>query len=72
VDSTGLEGTFDLELEFAPQGRRPIGLPGPPEPPPDGPPLMTALQEQLGLALESVRGQVPVIVVESAELPTPD
>jgi uncharacterized protein (TIGR03435 family) len=73
IDKTGLEGAFDLDLEFAPTGRfRPAGLPGPPSPPSDGPPLETALQEQLGLKLESVRGPVPVIVVESAELPMPD
>ena len=72
TDKTGLDGTFDLELEFAPQGRRPVGLPGPPSPPSDGPPLATALQEQLGLKLESVRGPVPVIIIERAELPTPD
>jgi uncharacterized protein (TIGR03435 family) len=71
-DKTGLDGTFDLELEFAPQGRRPVGLPGPPSPPSDGPPLATALQEQLGLKLESVRGPVPVVVIDRAELPTPD
>jgi uncharacterized protein (TIGR03435 family) len=72
VDKTGLDGTFDLELEFAPQARRPAGLPGPPSPPSDGPPLPTALREQLGLALDSVRGPVPVLVIERAELPTPD
>jgi uncharacterized protein (TIGR03435 family) len=73
IDKTGLDGTFDLDLEFAPSGRfRPVGLPGPPSPPSDGTPLETALQEQLGLTLESVRGPVPVIVVDSAELPTPD
>jgi uncharacterized protein (TIGR03435 family) len=72
TDKTELDGTFDLELEFAPQARRPAGLPGPPSPPPDGPPLATALQEQLGLKLESVRAPVSVIVVESAGLPTPD
>jgi uncharacterized protein (TIGR03435 family) len=72
TDKTGLDGTFDLELEFAPQGRRPVGLPGPPSPPSDGPPLATALQEQLGLKLESVRGPVPVIIIERAELPTLD
>jgi uncharacterized protein (TIGR03435 family) len=76
-DKTGIDGTFDLELEFAPEGRRPVGLPGPPSPaaggpPSDGPPLATALQEQLGLELKSVRGLVPVVVVESAGLPTPD
>ena len=72
IDKTGLEGTFDLELEFAPQGRRPAGLPGPPSPPSDGPPLGTALQEQLGLKLESTREAVPVVVIEGAELPSPD
>ena len=72
IDKTGLDGTFDLELEFAPQAKRPIGLPGPPSPPADGPNLFTALPEQLGLKLESVRGAVPVIVIDRAELPTPD
>jgi uncharacterized protein (TIGR03435 family) len=73
VDKTGLDGTFDLELEFAPAGRfRPAGLPGPSSPSSDGPTLETAVQEQLGLKLESVRGPVPVVVVDSAELPTPD
>jgi uncharacterized protein (TIGR03435 family) len=71
VDKT-LDGTFDLELEFAPQGRRPVGLSGPSSPSPDGPSLATALQEQLGLTLESVRGPVPVVIVERAELPSPD
>ena len=73
VDKTGIDGTFDLELEFAPAGRfRPAGLPAPPSSSSDGPPLETALQEQLGLKLESVRGPVPVVVIDDAELPTPD
>lgn len=73
VDRTGLDGTFDLDLEFAPTGRfRPVGLPGPSSPASDGPPLLTAVQEQLGLKLESVRGPVTVLVIESAELPMPD
>jgi uncharacterized protein (TIGR03435 family) len=73
VDRTGLIGTFDLELEFAPQGPRPVALPpGPAPTPSDGPPLATAIQEQLGLKLESARGPVPVLVIESAALPTSD
>jgi uncharacterized protein (TIGR03435 family) len=73
VDKTDLAGTFDVELEFAPAGRfRPAGLPGPPSPPSDGAPLETAVQEQLGLTLQSVRGPVPVLVIDGAELPTPD
>jgi uncharacterized protein (TIGR03435 family) len=73
VDKTGIEGTFDVDLEFAPAGRfRPAGPPAPPSSSSDGPPLETALQEQLGLKLESVRGPVPVVVIEGAEVPTPD
>jgi uncharacterized protein (TIGR03435 family) len=73
VDRTGLEGTFDLELEFAPQARVPlVGLPAPPSPPSDGPPLMTALQEQLGLKLQSAPGPVSTLVIDGANQPAPD
>jgi uncharacterized protein (TIGR03435 family) len=72
VDKTGLTGTFDLELEFAPQGPAPASLPAPAPSSSEGPPLLTAIQEQLGLRLEPARGPVRVLVIDSAELPTPD
>jgi uncharacterized protein (TIGR03435 family) len=34
--------------------------------------LMTALQEQLGLKVESDRGMVPVLVLDGIDRPTPD
>ena len=73
VDKTGLTGTYDIELET--ERQMPAGLPislGGSATPRDGLSLFTALQEQLGLKLESERGPVEVLVIDSVELPTPD
>ena len=74
VDRTGLAGVYDLDLEWLPDqlpppGSLPAGLPPPPS---DAPSLFTAVQEQLGLRLDSQRGPVEVLVIDSAERPTPD
>ena len=68
VDRTGLTGGWDFELRFAP------GPPRGPLPPvdPDAPSLFTAIQEQLGLKLESTKGPVEVVVIDSVDRPTPD
>jgi len=78
MDRTGLTGNFDLNLVWTPdqtpQGRgdlTPGALPLPPIDP-NGPSLFTALQEQLGLKLESTRGPVEVLVIDHAERPTED
>jgi uncharacterized protein (TIGR03435 family) len=75
-DRTGLTGTFDFDLTFTPdqmpQGPPPPGAPPLPAVDPNGPSIFTAVQEQLGLKLESVRGPVRVLVVERIERPTPD
>jgi len=64
LDRTGLEGTFDLDLTFTPDAAAiPIGAAGAPS-------LFTALQEQLGLKLESAREPVEVLVIDRAEPPT--
>jgi uncharacterized protein (TIGR03435 family) len=78
IDQTGVEGTFDMKLQWKPDS--PIGGPG--GPPPGGPPpgeapaaevegasIFTAITEQLGLRLESKKGPVPVYVVENADRP---
>lgn len=73
IDRTGLTGMYDIDLTWAPQ---PMGnpMPGMPFPPVDqkGPSLFTALQEQLGLKLDSQRGPVDVLVVDGAEQPKAD
>lgn len=79
-DKTGLTGSFEFELRYTPdQIPQPVlngGLPPPgialPTIDPNGPSLQTALQEQLGLRLESTRGPVEVTVVDSIERATED
>jgi bla regulator protein blaR1 len=77
LDKTNLTGNFDILLEYTPD-RMPELPPGATLPPgltlpsPDGPSLLTAIQEQLGLKIENTRGPVDVIVIDAVEQPTPD
>ena len=76
-DRTNLTGNFDIQLEYTPDQmpQLPPGATLPPGltlPSPDGPSLLTALQEQLGLKLEATRGPVDVLVIDSVEQPAPD
>ena len=76
-DKTGLTGLYDWEIKFDPQvlmqiaSQVGVNLPaGVNLPPSDNPSLLTALREELGLKLDSERGQVEVLVIDSAEMPT--
>lgn len=81
VDKTCLNGKYDFALRWTPdEGERPV-FPGPPggpngnaaaPPPPEatGPSIFTALQEQLGLKLESQKGPVDVVVIDHVERPS--
>ena len=66
VDRTGLTGKYNMNFEFRwpPQGTNAA-----PEDP-FAPSIFTALQEQLGVKLESSRGTQEFLVVDSAERPT--
>jgi len=68
VDRTGMTGSWDFELTFAPENR------GPDAPPadPNAPSFFTAIQEQLGLKLEPTKGPVDVLVIDSVEKPVED
>jgi uncharacterized protein (TIGR03435 family) len=68
VDKTGLTGRYDFTLQYTPERARREGEAASN---PDGlPSIFTALQEQLGLKLESQKGPVEFIVVDHAEKPS--
>jgi uncharacterized protein (TIGR03435 family) len=81
VDKTGLTGEYDYTLEFSPEGltRGMLGgLPPPPKSPEDSPvagpagdqdlpSLLAAVQEQLGLRLESKKGPMDLLVIDRAD-----
>ena len=80
IDQTGLKGNYDLTLNWSPEvgsGSMPpippgetLGVDNPPPPDSSGPSIFTALQEQLGLRLESTKGPVEVIVIDHIERPS--
>jgi uncharacterized protein (TIGR03435 family) len=76
VDRTGLEGKFDVFMQWTPDpsSNRMLTKNGEPLPPPSdatqGPSIFTALQEKLGLKLETRKVPVEIIVVDHAERPT--
>ncbi len=80
LDQTGLKGRYDFTLQWTPdQGQRAMlmgpegGKPGTDNtPPPDssGPSIFTAIQEQLGLKLESQKGPVEFLVIDHVERPS--
>jgi uncharacterized protein (TIGR03435 family) len=72
IDKTELAGNYDFKLEWTPDEgeRRMIRAPGGDAPAPAetaGPSIFTAVQDQLGLKLESTKGPVEILVIERAE-----
>jgi bla regulator protein blaR1 len=68
IDKTGLTADYDFELEFGPDIRQTNAPPGLEQS--DAPGIFTALQEQLGLKLESQNGPVEMIVIDQIEKPS--
>ena len=69
VNKTGLSGRYDLTLRWTPDDAPPPLLNGAPDP--NAPPgLFTAIQEQLGLKLESSKGPVDLLVIDKIEPPS--
>jgi bla regulator protein BlaR1 len=66
VDRTGLSGNFKFELDWMPV---PL-VPTPESPSDDRPSIFTALQERLGLKLESAKIPTSAIVIDHVERPS--
>jgi uncharacterized protein (TIGR03435 family) len=73
VDKTGLPGRYAFNLAWTPD-RMPDAPPpsGVPSIDPNGPSLVTAVQEQLGLKLQPAKGPVDVLIIDHIEHPTVD
>jgi bla regulator protein blaR1 len=69
LDATGLTGTYDFTLQWAPDPT-PAAPDNVAAPELGGPSIFTAVEEQLGLKLESKRGPVDIFVIEHAERPS--
>jgi uncharacterized protein (TIGR03435 family) len=69
VDNTGLKGKYDLTLQWTPDDMS-GGHDNAAAAPDSGPTIYTALQEQLGLRLDSTKGPVDTVVVDHVELPS--
>ena len=72
VDKTGEAGLFDLHFEFTPNDVTPLGgAPLPVSPAGENDiSIFTALEQQLGLKLESDKALVEVLVIDSVQRPS--
>jgi len=69
LDKTGLKGNYDVTLNWAPVDGQPTLLNGVPQEE-TRPSIFTALQEQLGLKLDSQKAPVEVLVIDHVERPS--
>jgi uncharacterized protein (TIGR03435 family) len=78
-DKTGLTGSYDFTIKYWQVMRAaPVSSEGGPDgqsvpaaaEPAGGPGLMTAIQQQLGLKMESTKGPVEIVVIDHVERPS--
>jgi uncharacterized protein (TIGR03435 family) len=65
TDRTGLNGEYNFDLRWVPDVVDGDSVP-------DGPSIFTAVQEQLGLKLESGKAPVDAIIIDHIEKPSPN
>jgi uncharacterized protein (TIGR03435 family) len=73
MDKTGIQGRYDITLTWTQDDVVSSGFGGTAGSAPaadSGPSIFAALQEQLGLKLESQKGPVQVLVIDSIDMPS--
>ena len=73
VDQTGLPDKFDFTLLWTPDETQFVGMGAKVPPPPENPTnpdLFTAMQQQLGLKMESAKAPVDVLAIDHVEKPS--
>jgi uncharacterized protein (TIGR03435 family) len=79
IDKTNLAGRFDIRLQWAPSAAEDLfGVPTEiidmngvtVRPDPSGPSIFSAIQEQLGLRLESAKAPVELLLIDHVEMPS--
>jgi bla regulator protein blaR1 len=72
VDKTGLSGTFDFTLNFVRESNQSVPPGTEAQPEAQGPTILEAVQEQLGLKLKPVKETMKILVVDHVEEPSPN
>ncbi len=72
IDQTNLPERYDIDLRWTPDLEEPRSDPGdaPRQADPPGPSIFTAIQQQLGLKLESIKGPSGFFVIDKIEKPS--
>ena len=66
ADKTGLTGKYDVDLKWTPDD---AGTPNGDAAAESSPSIFTAVQEQLGLKLNSTKGSIETLIIDNAEMP---
>jgi len=77
LDRTGIKGNYDFKLQWTPDESQPSSgaegnptVPAAPASDSSEPAIFTAIQEQLGLKLQSQKGPVEILVIDRIEQPS--
>ena len=70
VDRSGLAGSFDFTLQFAPEQGAALTIDTGVQPNLEGPSAFQAMKEQLGLTLKPIKAAIQVLVIDHVEQPT--